>query len=213
MIGLEEALTTGGRRLEVAWPARRWTPELRHEYAAALRAIGDPTAIIDGINRAVTGWGGDFPPSVASLCELVWDAQRKRLEGERDKQTEAQREAPHGLRDEQVAPVWHGYLHLASVIVNARRRGQATRSAPHIEPYIALVERTGWTSAMSCNEFYDEGGRLHPADQAYAGELTRQVMREAAEIFAESGLPDTPGARVAAVRAFTGIGARSVEGR
>lgn len=136
MIGLEEAVVTGGRRLERAWPARKWTAELRSEYGDALRSVGDPRAIVDGCLRAVREWGGDFPPSIASLLELVWDAQRARLVVEAQEERNRNRTAKIEL-----APAWWARLVMASVVHSAAKRGQALPRMPRQLPYIEIAER------------------------------------------------------------------------
>lgn len=140
MIGLEEAIQTGGRRLEASWPARKWTADLRREYAEALRAIGDPEAIIDGVTAAIRGWGGDFPPSVGALCEVVWDEQRKRLERARDRMRDDEKQAAD---DYEVAPAWWARLVMGALMNSMHRRGNTTPTPERTKPYEEICKRLG----------------------------------------------------------------------
>jgi len=203
LIGLEEAIREGGRRLETAWPARRWTADLRREYGDALRAIGDPEAIRDGVTAAVRGWGGDFPPPIASLCEIVWDAQRKRLERDAQVARDAIRERPQGLLDEEVAPVWHGLVWSAAVLAAARRRGGEVKVTERMAPYVAMVEELGLRCEHGCGEFMDGQHRLHAADLDYDPDLTAEALRRGREIFEESGERDTERTRREVVGAIS----------
>lgn len=142
MIGLEEAITQAGRRLEVAWPARKWTADLRREYAEALRAIGDPEAIRDGTIAAVRGWGGDFPPPIGSLCEVVWEEQRKRLVAQRERIAEQERRSGE---DYEVAPAWWARLVMGALMHSMHSRGNDSRTPPRTLPYEAICERHGVT--------------------------------------------------------------------
>lgn len=166
MIGLEEAVVTAGRRLEVAWPARKWTPDLRREYSEALRAIGDTEAIREGVTAAVRGWGGNFPPPVASLCELVWDAQRQRLERERERIREAERAR---MGEYQVAPAWWARLTMGAILHSAHSRGIATPAPERTERYRQIAVQHGVTPK-------DLGERLDGSD---AAQNVRDAIAEA----------------------------------
>jgi len=114
-------------RLSTAWPQASWSSERKAEYRAALLEVGDSQAIVAGVTKAIRGWGGNYPPGVANLLEIV------RSEVERIRPVSRQPDLP-------ATPAWWARLIQGTLYASMERRGEH-RSWGKAEPYVDIARR------------------------------------------------------------------------